>query len=273
MSKILIIGAASGVGASLATSLLQNTTHSVISVDDLRAETKLHNMQFALSHKKGDRHKFHLTSVADPHLCHALFSIEDPDIVVFCKTPEPHSYHQSLVHSIHEAQVRNKKYIYLIPEHADPFAREQLSLGLDVCNSDSVKDFVHILFTCRVFGPRQGKQEPLTRLMCSIINGDEVQPHASDELSEWIYIKDIISGLEYMIDQPEMRRHTIKTGQTASELEIFKYLSELPYSRESTFGMLEHTNSDIPGWEPRHKLASALEHTIAWYSINQWARV
>ncbi len=271
MSKILIIGAASGVGATLATSLLQNTTHSVISVDDLRAETKLDNMQFALSHRKGDRHRFHLTSVADQHLSRTLFNIEDPDVVIFCKTPEPHTYHQSLVHAIHEAQSRGKKFIYLIPEYTDIFLQEQLALGLQVCDSPSIKDYVHILFTCRVFGPRQGAIEPLTPIMCAIIDG-AIPRDVSGVTSEWIYIKDVVTGIEQVIANTTDLRHSIYTGQKASELEIFQYLSQLPYSRETELCTADSPHSDLPGWYPKHKLNAALEHTISWYSINQWAR-
>ncbi len=271
MSKILIVGSASGLGSSLATSLLQNSEHSVVSVDDLRAERNLHNMQFALSHRKGDRHRFHLTSMADQHLCKSIFKTEEPDVVIFCKTPEPKSYHISLVNCIQESMASNKKFIYVANEFYDQFSNDQIKFGLEICDSPSVREHTSVLNMCHLFGPRQGANHPLTRIMCSILDGTS-PPMLQEECIEWLYVKDAVAAIEQMILEPTGAKHTLRSGLEASETDIFMYLTHLPHSRESGLGIESAHSSSLGEWKPKHRLASAIEHTISWYSINQWAR-
>lgn len=280
MSKILIIGAASCIGASLAASILQNTQHTLVTVDDLRAEKNLNNLQFALSHKRGDRHRFYLTSVSDQHICDKLFELERPDLVVFCKTPEKETYHQSLVKTILCCKKTNTKMMYLYPDSASESAQESYKYGKEVCDSDSARDHVSVVHTCRVYGPRQDVADPITAAMVNVINGSWPQTSLlSDRPREWIYIKDLLSAIDViMSSSSKEHEYFISSGEVASEHEVAMCIKMISESRDFDFssheGFSRADNGAISslGWIPKYGLRQALEHTLAWYAANDWAR-
>ena len=276
--KILIVGAASGLGASLAASLLQNTPHTLVTVDDLRVERDLRNMQFALSHKKGDRHKFYLLSVSDAHMANKLFELERPDLVVFCKTPEKTTYHQSLVRSLVSASQYGAKLLYIAPDSWSPDRNESYQYGVEICKSDSNAVTAHVLRTCRIFGPRQELGDVLTNAMGRILAGKWPDTSlASDRPREWLYIKDLLSAIETLIGSGDLSgEYTASSGQFASEHEAMMCLQMISEGRGFDLSKYDTIPADCGrlndlGWTPKYTLHEALEHTLSWYSINTWA--
>ena len=280
MAKILIVGAASGIGAGLAASLLQNTQHSLITIDDLRVESSLNNLQFALSHKKGDRHKFYLTQVNDLHIAERLFELERPECVVFCKTPEPQVYHQSLAKILHCASKFNSKVIYINQDSWSYERSESHKYGVELCRSESNKEVSCILHTCRVYGPRLDPPDPVMRAVSGILDGKWPNTvGASSRPREWIYVKDLISAVEAIIHSNDVSgEYYASSSQVASEHEIIMCLQMISEGRPFSFtkhnDVILHDCSRIHslGWRPKYQLRDALEHTLSWYSINKWAR-
>lgn len=278
MSKILIIGAASGLGASLSASLLQNTQHTLTTVDDLRVEKDLKNLQFALSHKKGDRHKFYLTAINDQHIADKLFELERPDWVIFCKTPESVSYHQSLVKAIVCAKKYSAKLLYVSPDSWSYERNESYLFGREICCSDSNCENVSILNVSRIYGPRQEVGDIMVKAMSRIIHNK--WPNVSDASGrpkDWIYIKDVVSAIECIIDNGEIGRHyTACSGHVASEHDVMMCLQKISEGRPYDFTNYDQLAMDCSGmlslgWQPRHRMKDALEHTLSWYSVNTWA--
>jgi len=279
LAKILIVGAASGIGSSVAASLLQNTPHSIVTVDDLRVEPNLNNMQFAMSHKRGDRHRFHLTSVNDSHISSKLFEIERPDYVIFCKTPESLAYHQSLVKIIQCASRTKTKVLYINQDSWSCSRNESYKYGVEICRSDSNKDVVCILNTCRIYGPRQEIGDPIVSIMSKIIDHEPSRVESSsDRPKEWIYIKDLLSAIERIIQSESVcGEYSAASNQVASEHEIIMCLKMISEGRDFDFNQnCDYVPQDCRrlrsvGWEPKYALREALEHTLAWYSVNRWA--
>jgi dTDP-D-glucose 4,6-dehydratase len=278
--KVLIVGAASGIGGSIAASLLQNTQHVIVTVDDLRAEKGLNNLQFALSHKRGERHKFYLSPMNDEHIAGRLFKLEKPDMVIFCKTPEPIAYHQSLVKTIHFARETGAKVMFLNADSWSHDRNESLRYAAEICSSESVLDTACIVNSCRVFGPRQEVGDPLVRAMTSIADSKWVGAFgASQTLKEWIYVKDLISAVESILSPVLMNGvYNVVSNNVSSEFEITSCLrsissgDDFKFNKNIDFPRTEHGRIKSLGWTAKYDLREALEHTLSWYCANAWAR-
>lgn len=277
--RVLVVGAASGLGASLAASLLQNTQHTLVTVDDLRVERDLQNLQFALSHKRGDRHRFYLCQISDAHIANKLFELERPDWVVFCKTPEKDTYHQSLVRTIISAKQYGARLIYLAPDSWSSDRNESYKYGIEICESESNDGTAHVLNTGRIFGPRQEEGDIITHAMGRILNGEWPNTAlASDRPREWLYVKDALSAIETLICSNNISgKYTASSGNIASEHEVMMCLQMISEGRGFEFSkhdihILDSSKLIELGWSPKYQLRDALEHTLSWYSINAWAR-
>jgi nucleoside-diphosphate-sugar epimerase len=238
-------------------------------------------MQFAMSHKKGDRHKFYLTPMNDSHMAATVFRLEHPDIVVFCKTPEPHFYHQSLVQTIWHAKECGAKVIYVSQDSWSFDRNESQRYAIEVCRSESNCENVCALYTSRVYGPRQEIGDPLVLAISRILDGKWPNTAtASNRPKQWLYIKDLVLAVEKIIDSGDISgEFRAAASHIASEHEVTMCLQMISEGRKFTFSNYQdfiHTDCSRLiniGWSPKHSLSEALEHTLAWYAINPWARV
>lgn len=256
--KILITGAAGFIGSNLSSHLLQTTSHSIVSVDNLSGTPDLDNMQFALGHRN-NRHKFYLLNIADSEITSKLLEIEKPDVIINAAggSDSDPVINKSLYNHACAASVR--KFISLI---------DNISETTNECK------FTHITADC-VFGPRQGANCSIPKIIDHALNNIGMS-NLSTDIGEFIYIKDFLDAICLVIDSKNINIDSVHVGGTLTTLEsvgIYLHLLVKESPEVLPVRISKTTSLDLIalGWEIRRPIDQALEHTLQWYNLNKWA--
>lgn len=279
MSKVLIIGGASFLGSAVSTYLLQNTSNSVCTVDDLEVERDLRNLQFSLGHKRGDRHRFNLCSLTDLNVLHRLFQLESPDTAVFCPAlcENGERYMESALAFKIACKATDARGIIAIDDYLLSVQNETYDVVR--ANLAGVGGDIMTAEFSAVYGPRMSIKHPIVSAVMDILGGDWPRTsQLSTRPREWVYIQDFASAVSRIIaDGVAGTAYRFASPDVASSEEVGTCIKRIFDQMPFDFcGHVEHQafgNAEAAGlgWEQKFWLKNAIEHTLSWYHLNSWA--
>jgi dTDP-D-glucose 4,6-dehydratase len=100
---------------------------------------------------------------------------------------------------------------------------------------------------------------------------------ASNTPREWLYIKDLLSSAELLLNSGSMSgEYFAASGRVASEYEIMMGLQRISEGLPIDIAKHEFTPANCDrlqamGWNSKYELREALEHTLSWHAVNTWA--
>ena len=157
---------------------------------------------------------------------------------------------------------------------------ESYKYGLEVCDSDSAKDFVTKIKVCRLYGPRQDCSEPIVNAIDSALKLQQIDlSSAGNAPNEWLYIRDLCTAVDKIInDTKHKSEYIVSSGQVASEYDLVRNVMHITKYEPLEFTEFSDYTASINremielDWMPIYSLNSALEHTFVWFSENKdWA--
>lgn len=290
MSDILLVGGAGFVGSNLINYLVQHSTHTVSSIDNLEQTKRLYNLQPALQSK--NRHQFYLARAEDAHIRAKIFEIESPDVVLYNLS----SYHIRNINSENQWQYISilqswvadclkwgvKKLVILLDHTAlyddlDIWAKEFLNI-CEQYATEANNLTIQTIVPSYVYGPRQGLNHELPCLIQCVLQGaGRLNP--SKKFMDLIYIKDYFWVLkEFIEENNNSGLYQIIGHECSSMKHIVSYLEAISngtdeklYLGAAVYKQNFMSEPNNVSWKPRYNLQSALEHTMCWYNVNNWA--
>lgn len=253
-SDILVIDSCGFTGSNIVNYTIQHRAEYIISsCDELDMYSDINRLAPSILSK---RHRFYLYE-GIPFLS-KLIDLEKPTYVVFTSG--------------------NKNYISAVMNHSSHKPDKIISISEDKSN-DSDSDIqgckFYALHVPSVYGPRQDVDQTPADIIVNCLKNKDCSSR-KEELVEWVYVKDLWNCvIDFIEGDYTSGSWDIQTNQFASDKDIYLFLRHKinggePYHWDSEVDRKTASKNVYKIESP--KLASAIEHTAVWYSMNKWAQ-
>lgn len=277
--KVMIVGAAGFIGSTVAAGLIKSTNFQVVSVDNLSTISDVYNLEPA--RRATSRHQFYIANANDEAIMAKILKIERPSAIVFAIELDADGI--AAVRSIAALCEKLELHPKVLVTTSHPTQTGTSYLKGPTPDFSDLPEHT-LIFTCRVFGPRQHSKHFVPAVIYDSLGMIDWQIQADEsDVQEWLYVGDFFKALSLVLSsQVVFRELCVSSGLFATEAEVASKIQKIVGQerardeRQLQSSIVSNTlnSSQIVelGWSPTADLDRALEHTLRWFSDNhQWA--
>lgn len=287
--QVLVTGGAGFIGSNFVHYLINNTNHSVITLDALTYSGKKTNLEGVL---ESPRHKFVEGDVRDKPLVsnlvkksdavvnfaaesHVDKSIDNAEKFVktnvvgtqtlldevrchsverFIQISTDEVYGQILDGSFTESDSLNPR---------NPYAATKAGADM-LANSYMVTHDIPLIIArpCNNFGPRQNQEKLIPKFIINAASGNSLPVYGDGKnVREWMYVKDNCRAIEKLLTDGETGEiYNIGTGIELSNIEMTKKIINAVGASRDQIQFVE----DRPGHDQRYALKTSKIESLGW---------
>jgi dTDP-glucose 4,6-dehydratase len=308
--RILVTGSCGFLMSNFIRYLLKETSNYHIASIDAIKNPKLLNTIYA---NKG--HTFYIGDITNEHFVKNIFEIERPDIIIHGAIENDPDVLKMINSNILGTQVLLdlswiygiNNFIYISTDkvygslntETDPkwtesslinpintYSVSKASAELFIKSASDILDLnYNILRVSNVYGPRQGIEYLIPKIVTNILNDQEVPIYETGaQIRDWLHVQDFCSALKLILEKNEQNQiYNVSSNQEYSNIEVFHNICNIMEKGHDLLNfVMDKPNHNFRysmdssklrnlGWSPEFKLkTTGLNHTINWLNKNRW---